>query len=351
MLKTHDVIAGYYGFGNFGDDLFRDILSKRLEQEVWARPRITQNRPQALAKIHRNVRAVENICVARSITLGGGSILGAKPPFGIRHVEMAAQSLRKRAYCALGVGILGGLSQRPDKMIKRMTWVGLRSEAEHAELSQAFGHVHYMSDLAYAAPAVFSMTEAEGQHDREIAVIPAQVGELGHNGTDIAWIKGWMRNTVVPQLSKVSGLKIMLLQPDNAADALLVDRFSSVAQELDIPTRKVVHSETSETLRELSSAAFVLSDRLHGAIVAHIFGVPFRLSKHHKKCDDFLRDIDHPDATQGNSIAQPTDVGLLDRIAGWSDAQGGNVHRHRELAVAGIANWLDHLQSFDDVAA
>ena len=38
----HDVIAGYYGFGNFGDDLFREILWTALSRSPWARPAISQ---------------------------------------------------------------------------------------------------------------------------------------------------------------------------------------------------------------------------------------------------------------------------------------------------------------------
>lgn len=100
----------------------------------------------------------------------------------------------------------------------------------------------------------------------------------------------------------------------------------------------------SKTLRAIASSGFVFTDRLHGAIVAHICGVPFRLSKHHQKCVDLLSDLGHPDAAPERSYAADLSGEGVAAVRDWSAGQADAVRRHAELAGAGIDGWLGHLE-------
>lgn len=342
MLRKYDILSGYYGFGNFGDDLFRDTLIAAMSRTSWANAQGAQDHAGHGAKFMRRWQAISNLSHSRSITLGGGSILGLRSGLEMRKIELATASFKKIPYCAIGVGLLEGLSQRPDAMISKMSWVGLRSEAEYLDLSKKFSNVYYTSDIAYACPQILSLTRKPHKDTGEICIIPAGVGELGMSSTDAKWTKDWLVANIVPLLNQASGVKLIRLQPSNDEDLAAVVRFERALGVIGVPYRTVIHSESVQTVYEISNSLFVFSDRLHGAILAHICGVPFRLSKHHKKCNEWLFDLAHPDANPGQSIIEATSY---EAVRDWIIAQNSAVSRHSMLALEGISAWLDHLQS------
>lgn len=62
----------------------------------------------------------------------------------------------------------------------RMSWIGLRSEREFLTLRTRHPHVHYTSDIAYAAPEILfgGGDDMARETVRAVTVIPAAVGEL-----------------------------------------------------------------------------------------------------------------------------------------------------------------------------
>jgi len=344
-INGYDVLAGYYGFSNFGDDLFRDILSQSLSQEPWARLRISENRPGPQARYARNIRAIANILGARSLTLGGGSILGARPPFSIRHLEMAAVQWKSMTYTAIGVGLLENLKSTPKNMLAQLSWVGLRSEAEYLTLRQYYPHVHYMSDLAYAAPRILLKADIqvkEAAGNKEISIIPASVGQLGQAAFNRDYLQAWLQGNLGPYIARGKRIKILLLQPQNKADSALCKIFKEEISKLG-DVRQFDHRDAVETLHEIASSAFIFTDRLHGGILAHVCGVPFRLSQHHVKCIDLLTDIQHPDIS-GPSYAADTFGYKNNAVEDWTQRQSHPLRRHAELANHGIEAWLAHLR-------
>lgn len=347
LLKRYDVLAGYYGFENFGDDLFREILTRKLGQQAWARVQVSENKPERLARFIRNARAIRNILSARSLTLGGGSILGARSSFGIRQIEMAAAQARDIAYTAIGVGVLEGLQGPPNRLLSKLTWVGLRSEADYQALRPQHAHVTYMSDLAYAAPSILLadipiVRPSPGQGD--VAIIPAGVGALGRTTADPTLLRQWLRGNLMPFLNQGHGVKILLLQPQNAKDAALCALVAAEVEQLGAASHQIAHRSVVTTLKEIAGSAFVFTDRLHGGIVAHVCGVPFRLSRHHAKCDDLLADIQHPDLDAGNYASDAAGVGIP-AVLDWAQRQEQTIARHADLATSGISAWLEHLRA------
>lgn len=343
--KKRDVVAGYYGFGNFGDDLFRDVLAQAMADRPWTLPTISQAQPRVLDKLSRNARAIANVARSRSITLGGGSILGARPPFGIRHIEMVAASVKRIPYCAVGVGVMERLPKPPTNIVEAMSWIGLRSEREFAEMSRAYRHVHYTSDIAYAASRFMGADDALRKERSGVLLIPAGVGELGQRVGDVEYLSRWMRGNVLPQLEGGSSITVLLLQPANSADVAICRSVLELARLQNSDARLVLHTDAAETLSLIRASDLVLTDRLHGAIAAHISGVPFRLSKHHEKCNDLLTDIRHPDAQSAMSYADDLEGAGLAIVQDWSGGQREVVRRHEDHATRGIALWLDHLEA------
>jgi hypothetical protein len=344
-LERKDVVTGYYGFSNFGDDLFRDLLSSALQSEDWARPAVSQNYSVPLAKPVRNILALANLARARSLTLGGGSILGARPPLSIRHLEMAAARYRHFTYCAIGVGLLEHLPDLPSSMIKSMGWLGLRSEREYLTLKAAFPQVRYMSDLAYAAKRLATIGAVSETEHVAVAIIPAAVGELGKRSSRPGFIKAWLQGNLPLVVEGDSEVKLFLLQPDNVDDQRLCTLWTQEAQALGWNVNLVRHRAVSTTLDQLRGCKFVFTDRLHGAIVSHLYQIPFRLSAHHQKCKDFLIDIDHPDGDALAPYGDDLHGGGVAAVRLWSDTQAPQIKRHSDLAASGIKEWLGYLKS------
>lgn len=342
--RQKDVVVGYYGFGNFGDDLFRSILIKAISRRDWGNPVASSASTGRFDKVSRNLRAVRNLAVARNVTLGGGSILGARPPLSIRHFEVAATSLSRIPYCAVGVGVLENLPRRPLRLIDSMSWVGLRAEREYLELSPYFKHVHYTSDIVYAVRHFLEVSSDESAPEG-VVIIPAGVGELGGLvRTDLPaaqqWIARSLANTHVPG----DRVTVLLMQPLNRLDVAVCNSVAKLLEQSGYVVERAIHDAPQQTISLIARSKFVFTDRLHGAIASHAFGVPFLLSTHHEKCVDLLSDIAHPDTVTGAKLSDVSESRIAS-VYEWNELQPLARKRHESAALQGIMSWLDHLES------
>jgi Exopolysaccharide biosynthesis protein len=343
-LKAKDVLVGYYGYRNFGDDLFRDVLLKALKSKSWSAPVVSQHEPGSLAKLRKHAREAVNLLRARSVTLGGGSILGERPPASIRNIELAATRIKNLTYCAIGVGVLEGLADLPHALLCRMSWVGLRSERDFMAVREHYRQATYTSDLAYATMTYFPEIAHDLTSSGEVTVIPSVVGELGRRSAEPGYISAWLKGNVLRSTCGHKQLKIIVLQPGFRTESELAERWTTAAERLGIPVRIVLHQAPMVTLKEISSSRFVYTDRLHGAIAAHLSRVPFRLSRHHPKCLDLLSDLGHPDAGEVPALADDMQGSRTFLVEEWSLKQQPTVRRHIDLAESGIHSWLAHLE-------
>lgn len=342
--KRYDVLAGYYGFMNFGDDLFRDVLSSALEIKEWANPRVSSNTLSAAPKLTRNFGAVKNILQARSITLGGGSILGSKSRFSIREVEAIVSGFKGVPYAAIGVGLLENRQENTFHSISKMSWVGLRSEREYMELREDHSNIHYTTDIAYATFNYRPQAVGASTRSDALTIIPAGVGNLGaicHSKKELGL---WIRGNVLRFSNANLRVKILLLQPGNQADTAACKALAAELKEHGVSSETVIHSGSDQTIQQIAGSAFVFTDRLHGAIVSHLCRVPFRLSIHHQKCSDFLADISHPDAPSMNRFANDHTGSGIETIKTWNEQQEKTVRKHVDLATEAIEGWLLHLE-------
>jgi polysaccharide pyruvyl transferase WcaK-like protein len=257
---------------------------------------------------------------------------------------MTAVKLKKIPYCGVGVGILERLPRPPVDIIETMSWIGLRSRREFQEMKDVYKHVHFTADIAYAAPNFVGDTIAKSSKNPGIVLIPASVGELGSRVFDTEFINGWIRQNLAPLIASGSVASVLLLQPGNLADEAICRELLLRLRAIDHSAQLIIHSDAIETLRLISESDLVLSDRLHGAIVAHLTGVPFRLSKHHEKCKDFLIDVGHPDATHGSSYVDDIAGGDFHGLDDWTSNQANAVRELTNTASNGIRAWLEHLE-------
>lgn len=168
--------------------------------------------------------------------------------------------------------------------------------------------------------------------------------QLGRASSDPDFATRWVEDNLRPFLDRGLAVNILVFQPSDPGDTGLGTLFHKICARTGAPTQLIAHTDARDTFQTIGISDFVFTDRLHGAIVSHICGIPFRLSRHHQKCIDLLADLGHPDALADRSYATDHADDAIARVADWSAGQDATVRRHAHLAETGIATWLDHLR-------
>jgi hypothetical protein len=206
-------------------------------------------------------------------------------------------------------------------------------------------NVHFSWDIAYAAPEIIKELQCTGSGGSEVAVIPSSVGDLAKLAEHPDELREWIDEYLVPFVHAGNSVKMLLLQPDSLSESSICGQILTVMRARIEGVRLVVHRSVEETFKEIDRCCFVFTDKLHGAIGAHICGVPFRMSKHHVKCRDFLADVRHPDAEASASFVRYCDGQEGIRAARcWADKEGARISAYRSRSLSGIQQWLEHLR-------
>lgn len=294
-------LLGYYGMGNFGDDLFVDTLLKQARR-FWPNGRATTFAPMrssvyasigATGKALRLVAMTAGALWADTFVYGGGSVfqnISGIP--AVRHRFMGAKKFQ-----ALGVSI--GPFQTDD---------------DARRVSQALSHfdrvvvrdvasVHHYRRLLPDRPVPAMGGDLAGLSDLlsssrtqpVITVCPSAAANVPRE-TLADQIYDAYRATNADGAPASLQLLALSSHPTRGDEALCTALSVTLARR-GIPTRVQFYRELGleRTCDLLASSVAVWSQRLHGAIAAYLCGVPFLIVGHHSKCKDFAEDIGLPD--------------------------------------------------------
>jgi hypothetical protein len=338
-----DAIFGYYGHGNFGDDLFRSVLLDALGQDEIARPRtvLRGDDSSPLGALPRRIANAVLLARARTITLGGGSVLGAPRPRSLRAGQMRAAT-RGTPFFGVGLGLKDPPGPARDALLRRFDWLALRSAEEVAEAAALRGDrpTRFMPDLAYAAG------HAEGADpappDPVATIVPAEVGAIGHLAADPVRLTAWCDGALIPFLGE-EGLapRILVLQRGHEGDRRVADTLRAALAARDVEASVAIHGGVAETRGHLARSAAVISDRLHGAIVAHAAGRPALLSRHHAKCDRFLAPLPAPATSMGRALAKLADAAGFGTMGALDGADAATRAALAGRAQAALGEWRE----------
>lgn len=334
-LRKNDLITGYYGHENFGDDLFCDILYSSLKMRTELNPKIVKYNAENCSSIFKGFNALSRLVSARSVTLGGGSILGLNSKFSNRGLEYLFSKMSRISYNAIGVGLLNPNGVIPNQFIKSMNYVGLRSIKEYECLSKKFNNVHYTADIAYSLKNYMSLDERESNnYIGNVGVIITSVGFIGSRNKKETMF--FVRN-LVASFSKDTVFNIYNFQRSRVEDKIVFEEFISCLKYFKVNFKYIEHLHTSETIISLSKNDFIISDRLHGAIISHILNIPFVLSNHHAKCYDFLIDINHPYIPKYDYILNSS---LVESLMPSSGVLKGSKKEFEKISLRSIDDWM-----------
>ena len=281
------VVAGYYGFGNLGDEAIRvalrEALAKRGIDTLWLTAR-----PQTKDEIDRRslLQLFTALRRSRALVLGGGGLLqnrtsGRSLLYYLGLIGLARMARRPVFLLGQGIGPIDGRVARllTRVALKGTSYIGCRDRGSVSFLRTLGLNAVIDGDLFFLLPPV----EAP----------PIRSSLVRHI---ILCLKGAkddaeMIEKIVHMLDEVSRetkISVTLLPFFPAQDLALSEK---IASRLNIPCR-IVHADSIDnTMHVLERADLVISSRLHGLEFALRAGAPMIAITEDQKIDAFVAEV------------------------------------------------------------
>lgn len=334
-MKTIAVV-GYFGWGNFGDQLFLDTVRRRREElwpgstEVLALTSKDLGRHATAGPLGALLRAAHTLRIFRRadvLAYCGGSVFT-----DVTGVDALRRRFRPPRMQALGVSIgpfsdaraRADVTQYLDEferiVVRDDSWCLLQDDLPLLP-EPATGPppgIEQGGDLAALSPLITHVPD----HDRTgLVVCPSAAAEA-----DVEVLADQVIQARRAMLLRGRPAPVQLLalngHPRNGDEELVRSLAASLRdQGVECRTSSFLELGLERTVALLGSAGLVLSQRLHGAIVAYLSGGRFLMLDHHPKCRAFVEDVageatvcvpvDAPDLSVALDAALSSDRTLL----------------------------------------
>ena len=303
------LVFGYHGKSNFGDDLFVEAMEEFGETILNTRyvefMRASQRDPGPIAsawhlatggtaRIAAPLRAAEllwKLLLARNVAFCGGSLF--TQPSGAHLILYVLTRMKLCALSAYGVSV-GPMQESNRKnfileyLVANCEPLVVRDLASIDRLPVTMNGREAIlgGDLAALHSGIEKASESRILSDRDDYVVFIPCSTAGNNqATAEALADSLSVEDKVIVLSANSNR-------DVGDDGVAID-CAQILRSAGIAATAVLYDDvqTSGAIRHIAEAKFVVSARLHGAIVAYLLSVPFAIQSYHSKCDDFASDI------------------------------------------------------------
>jgi len=342
MSETPIVIAGYYGYGNLGDEAIRvalrDALDKRGIDAMWLTAR-----PQAQDEVNRrSVLCVYNAMRrSRALVFGGGGLLQNRTSNRSLFYYLGLIGLSRiarKSVLLLGQGI-GPVHVRCARLLtrtalKHAAYIGCRDQGSVSFLQTLGLKAILDADLFFLLPPV--------------DVLPARSSQVANI---ILSLKGMnneaeMVERTVRMLNEVSGrtkISVTLLPFFPAQDLIISEK---IASRLNIPCRIVRADTIDNTMHVLEEADLVISSRLHGLEFALRAGTPLIAINEDQKINAFVAEVKENSGLEIPCVNFPSCEQVM-RVLGSpplsASVRGAYVVMHAR-AVEGFSRFLTILE-------
>lgn len=310
------LFTGYYGFNNFGDDLFglacvnglmnsgSDYLPVLLSPPVnnidakFLVPGFLSNLYKDKDFIGKFLRIFFMIygCIKyREVVLSGGSVISSGGSYHMRLVQYYLVRLKICRLSAIGISV-GPFDCEKDrkqakKLINSFRYLCVRDEASVKEC-ESLGidiNVNLFNDLAGCAP--LPSNAQISKIDRVMGVSLCRYESVVGGNIE----KEKLRNIAIFQgicdfaIKHNFKVKILILNSNElVGDLEISQRLYDYVSGNGISAELVEYFNPVESLDHISACNIFFSVRLHGAISAYLLNIPFVLVEYHQKCKDFL---------------------------------------------------------------
>ncbi len=335
------IIAGYYGYGNLGDEAIRVTLRAALNERENLQPVWLVSQPQDTNEVNRARPLAIFAGLRRSAALifGGGGLLQNKTStrslLYYLSLILLARSLRRPVFLlGQGIGPIDGRFARAMTRfaLSKVHYIGCRDRGS-LDFIQSLGLDGTLSgDLFFLTPPREESLE-EHQKDK-VRIVLSLKGE-GKAKRFMALLK---------EIHARRNVSFAFLTFFPAEDRSLAE---SIVQQLDFPCRIVLPNSVDEASAELARADLLISSRLHPLEFALRTGTPMLAITEDPKVEYFVEEV----ASHGGPRIPYTTFPSVEEVLQVLDnppdreALRETYHRMHEETRAAVAAFLDRLES------
>lgn len=344
-------VMGFYGMGNFGDDLFCVALSQtvkalrpdvqltflapslpgledeclklpRIVATAWRRGGLSSVLLRAFCKVQVSVRA-------DGIVWAGGSTLSRVR--GFRAILARLDRVREKPTFALGVSVGPFPSdierRKVANYIRGFRGLVVRDRASLLECQEMSAAASFGGDLS----ALYAWSDAAPK---------GRGGFIGFAPCRSALASDEELTAVVQSLCDLSvrslapGIRVFAINTHpELGDVALAERAQAeiAKRGLEVELHTYREGDVAGVWSAIAPLSLLVSSRLHGGLVAYLSRVPFVLGEYHRKCTDFLDDIHQPPFLRARDSAEIASV--IDRIGDLSTLPGARLDPEKYRAV------------------
>lgn len=292
-------LVGYFGWGNFGDELFVDTHRQMLEPEFSL---FVANDLTDAPYFSQGVEPV--LEEADAILIGGGDLIN---PLRVSELYWREEFLR-RPVVIYGLGV-------PSQPFERKHVIDrYRAFLEHPNVKlvvtrdvESFQWMHANFDIAgklewYPDPVcAYRLPEARKSETPEFGIVMRSHRSLEHDFAALRRMADRARDC------GYTVQHIVLANRQTAREDF------ELAGELAAAGEEVFRSESlSELCHQISGLSMLASIKFHGLVVATMYGIPTIAMSVTPKNRNFLRYIERPEM-----LVSYRDVGLADRVTAY----------------------------------
>lgn len=311
MTRTRVNAVGYYGWDNFGDELFRAAIEVEKER-IWGAGTRIRSFVTPIRALHQNLgpvgaltRFIESLLGAvwaDTIAMCGGSVL--QTVRGTQTLRDRLAKLGNTRLEALGVSLGPWSSEEARQLVlghvARMDRAVVR---DRASASRAGTGIRVGGDLAALYPMPVT-PRAERSH---LTICISNDSKASIDAL-VSLLSELLPGVTLPV--KLLALNVRRGHGDVEISHTIAARLAAVHPDIEVLT----FDSVDQTIEIISRSRAVWSQRLHGVIAAYLCEVPVLALSHHQKITDFARDIELPD----RFIRQ--DLGLDEELRGAARA-------------------------------
>lgn len=338
------LFTGYYGFNNFGDDLFglaciNGLVHSRsnFQPIILAPPIHNVNAkflvPKFLASLYKNrglpgtfLRVFFMIygCIrCRNVVLSGGSVISSAHNFHMRLIQRILVKFKVCRLSAIGVSV-GPFNSDKDKikakkLLNNLQYLSVRDEESLHECERLGLNidVHLHNDLAGCVQMPPKLNAEKVKNVLGVSICRYE----SITGGDVK--KEKLRNLSIFQgicefsIKHNFKLRIVVLNSNQSmGDVQVSQGLYDYAITRGVPVEILNYDNPLESLTYIQECEIFFSVRLHGAICAYLLDVPFVLVEYHRKCKDFLDYIglDKKNRVPGNVANKETIINSLELV-------------------------------------
>lgn len=282
--------VGYYGWDNFGDELFRAAIQHNREL-IWGEgarvrsftaPRLLHQNLGPVGRITRVVETLLGAAWADTVALCGGSVLE-----DLKGTQRMRDGLQKRGKSIEALGVSLGPWRSPEARervrayVAGMNRVVVRDRASQIRLGDP---VAVGGDLA----ALYPMPTTP-RSSRDYLTICISRDSRASLEDLVSLLSVLVRDVDIP--IKLLALNVRRSHGDLELSTDIQSRLRDVHQDIEVLRFQTI----DQSIRIIAGSRAVWSQRLHGLIAAYLCEVPILALSHHQKITDFATDIGLPD--------------------------------------------------------